>query len=120
MIYAVSAAFVAGGVYYTLNPRADKVENAAKEGAAEEVKDKAQGVTGKAAFTGGDQGFISLKLASVENVNHNTKKFRFEFPEGDQVSGLETASCVYTKYKSPDMEKAVLRPYTPVSDTGMV
>jgi len=72
----------------------------------------------KKAFTGGDQGFISLKLDSVEQVNHNTKKFRFELPESDQVSGLQVASALLTKYKGPEDAKATLRPYTPVSDEG--
>lgn len=45
----------------------------------------------KKAFTGGDQGFISLKLAEIEDINHNTKKFRFALPEEDMVSGL--AAC---------------------------
>lgn len=44
-----------------------------------------------AAFTGGDQGFISLKLDSVEEINHNTKKFRFALPDKDSVSGLAIA-----------------------------
>ncbi|KAI0995812.1 NADH-cytochrome b5 reductase 2 [Podosphaera aphanis] len=66
------------------------------------------------AFTG--QGFIDLKLDSIENINHNTKKFRFALPEKNQVSGLATASCILTKFKGPDMEKAVIRPYTPTSD----
>lgn len=70
----------------------------------------------KPAFTGGDQGFVSLKLAEVESVNHNTKRFRFELPEPDMVSGLPVASAVLTKYKGPADEKATLRPYTPVSD----
>lgn len=43
------------------------------------------------AFTGGEQGFVDLKLSSVENVNHNTKRFRFDLPEKDQVSGLDVA-----------------------------
>ncbi|KAF2091217.1 oxidoreductase NAD-binding domain-containing protein [Saccharata proteae CBS 121410] len=68
------------------------------------------------AFTGGDQGFISLKLESVEELNHNTKKFRFHLPEEDSVSGLHIASALITKYKGPEMEKPVIRPYTPVSD----
>ena len=72
----------------------------------------------KPAFTGGDQGFVSLKLAEVENINHNTKKFRFELPEPDMVSGLPVASAILTKYKGPNDEKATLRPYTPVSDEG--
>lgn len=70
------------------------------------------------AFTGGDQGFISLRLAEVENINHNTKRFRFELPEKDQVSGLHVASALLTKYKGPNDEKATLRPYTPTSDEG--
>ena len=45
----------------------------------------------KKAFQGGDQGFISLKLENIENVNSNTKKFRFALPEDDMVSGLPVA-----------------------------
>lgn len=71
------------------------------------------------ALTGGDQGFISLRLAEIENVNHNTKRLRFELPEPNQVSGLSVASAVLTKYKGPNDEKATLRPYTPISDEGM-
>ena len=43
------------------------------------------------AFTGGDQGFLDLKLSNVEPINHNTKRFRFELPDKDQVSGLHIA-----------------------------
>jgi cytochrome-b5 reductase len=43
------------------------------------------------AFTGGDQGFLDLKLSNIEVVNHNTKRFRFDLPEKDQVSGLDVA-----------------------------
>jgi cytochrome-b5 reductase len=41
-------------------------------------------------FTGGEQGFIDLKLKEVVGYNHNTKKFIFELPE-NQVSGLNIA-----------------------------
>jgi cytochrome-b5 reductase len=89
---------------------------------ASQTKDKAEDAAGsvdtKSTFTGGDQGFISLKLESVENINHNTKKFRFALPEVDAVSGLHIASALLTKYKGPEMEKPVIRPYTPVSDEG--
>ncbi len=81
-------------------------------------KAKAEGAAIKSAFTGGEQGFISLKLESVENINHNTKKFRFALPEEDQVSGLKVASALLTKYKGPEMEKPAIRPYTPVNDEG--
>jgi len=43
-------------------------------------------------FVGGDQGFIDLKLAEVSDVNHNVKRFRFELPDKDAVSGL-TVTC---------------------------
>jgi cytochrome-b5 reductase len=48
----------------------------------------------KPTFTGGDQGFIDLKLKEVLPYNHNTKKFVFELPEADQVSGLHVA-CTF-------------------------
>ncbi|KIX00810.1 uncharacterized protein Z518_09875 [Rhinocladiella mackenziei CBS 650.93] len=67
-------------------------------------------------FTGGDQGFIDLKLAEVLPYNHNTKRFKFELPEKDHVSGLHVASAVITRYKAPDQEKPVVRPYTPIND----
>lgn len=72
----------------------------------------------KPAFTGGDQGFVSLMLEKSELVNHNTKRLTFKLPEPDMDSGLHVASAVITKYKGPEMEKPVIRPYTPVSDVG--
>ena len=45
-------------------------------------------------FTGGEQGWVDLKLESVEEINHNTKKFRFALPDKDDVSGLEVA-CMW-------------------------
>lgn len=116
------AAILGVGGYLTLakNPeKAHAVAHKAEEkvkGAVEDVK----GATGssKKVFTGGDQGFVSLKLESVEDVSSNTKKFKFSFPEEDQVSGLQIASALLTKYKGPEMEKPVLRPYTPTSDEG--
>jgi len=68
------------------------------------------------AFTGGEQGWLDLKLESVESVNHNTKKFRFSLPEKDNVSGLNVASALLTKYQGPGDAKPIIRPYTPVSD----
>lgn len=77
------------------------------------------GGSAKKAFTGGDQDFVSLRLADVETVNDNTKRFRFELPEGDMTSGLHVASAILTKYKGPEDEKPTVRPYTPISDEGM-
>lgn len=106
----------AGYWYYNQGDNAAIVKGAAKDAEA-----KAKNVVGavpKSAFTGGDQGFINLKLESVESVSHNTKKLRFALPEDDQVSGLHVASALLTKYKGEGMEKPAIRPYTPVSDEG--
>ncbi|KAG5984351.1 NADH-cytochrome b5 reductase [Claviceps digitariae] len=110
LLFGAGGAILAGAGYFFY---AGSSSAAAAETAA---KAKEAAVPAKPAFTGGDQGFISLKLADIENVNHNTKRFRFELPESDQVSGLAVASAVLTKYKGPEDEKATLRPYTPVSD----
>jgi cytochrome-b5 reductase len=61
----------------------------AKEGAKEAV-DKVKAEPAKV-FTGGDQGFVSLKLDDIEIVNHNTKRLRFTFEDPDAVSGLQIA-----------------------------
>lgn len=118
MLYVAGAAVIGGAGYWYYN----QGDNAAiVKGAAKDAEAKAKNVVGagaKSAFTGGDQGFINLKLASVEDVSHNTKKFRFALPEEDQVSGLHVASALLTKYKGAEMEKPAIRPYTPVSDEG--
>ncbi|KAI1912897.1 NADH-cytochrome b5 reductase [Ophidiomyces ophidiicola] len=67
-------------------------------------------------FVGGEQGWVDLKLVDVQMLSHNVKKFRFEFPDSESVSGLHIASALLTKYKGPTDEKATIRPYTPVSD----
>lgn len=51
----------------------------------------------KPVFTGGDQGWVDLKLSAVEEVSHNVKKLRFELPDSESVSGLHIAcSSAYT------------------------
>lgn len=79
----------------------------------------------------------SLKLGSSEDVNHNTKRLRFEFPNEDARSGL-TLTCKFMmlceKLRSVvDFGSAsvlvmtwpqghmfpTIRPYTPVSRLGM-
>lgn len=90
----IAGAAAAGAAYYGYT--------AVSGGAAPASKKEEQNVPAKAgdrtaetaaskAFLGGDQGFVDLKLASVENVNHNTKRFRFDLPEKEQVSGLDVA-----------------------------
>ena len=51
------------------------------------------------AFTGGEQGFIPLKLEKSEDVNSNTKKFIFALPEAEQTSGLPIACRMITYYE---------------------
>ncbi len=90
MLAAVAAASAAGGYYYytqTSTPSVTELTSKAKAA----VKP-----SGNATLKGGDQGFVSLKLESVETVNHNTKKFRFALEEPDDVSGLKVA-CMWTR-----------------------
>jgi cytochrome-b5 reductase len=42
-------------------------------------------------FTGGDQGFVKLKLAKSEEVNKNTRHLVFEYDDPTAISGLSTA-----------------------------
>ena len=49
-------------------------------------------------------------------MNHNTKLFTFELPDPEGTLGLIINSCILTKYKGPDNEKPIVRPYTPISD----
>jgi len=109
MIYGIGALALAGGGYYYYS-------RGASISAAPSSSPAASTAPAKPAFTGGEQGFVSLVLDNVEVINHNTKKFRFKLPEDDNVSGLKIASALITKYKGPEMEKPVIRPYTPVSD----
>ncbi|KAL2755080.1 hypothetical protein ACRALDRAFT_1034719, partial [Sodiomyces alcalophilus JCM 7366] len=112
-LYAAGAIGLAGAGYYFLSGTRTAQKAEAK------IKDAASDLTGqppKKALTGGDQGWVSLLLEDVEIVNHNTKRFRFKLPEDDQVSGVHVASAILTKYKGAEMEKPVIRPYTPISD----
>ena len=57
-------------------------------------------------------------LDKIEDINHNTKKFRFKFEDSEAVSGLTIASALITKYQGEKDEKPTIRPYTPTSDEG--
>ncbi|CAJ2500429.1 Uu.00g032820.m01.CDS01 [Anthostomella pinea] len=110
LLYAVGGAAAIGGAGYWFisTPQGQKIENKAKDAIPSSGP-------AKPAFTGGDQGFISLLLKEVEIVNHNTKRFVFHLPEDDMVSGLKVASALLTKFQT-EGQKPVLRPYTPTSD----
>ncbi|PFH63456.1 hypothetical protein XA68_10049 [Ophiocordyceps unilateralis] len=113
LLYITTSSLVIATAYWYLD--FESTPKPAQQAAAK-AKQAASGGAAKAALTGGDQGFVSLKLTDVETVNHNTKRFRFEFPEDDMTSGLHVASAVLTKFKGPHDEKPTVRPYTPVSD----
>lgn len=85
-IYAGAIALTAAGGYYFWQQQSSV--NA-------ELKERSK------VFTGGDQGFVDLKLAGIEPVSHNAKKFRFEFPDKESVSGLHIACMVEAFFSSP-------------------
>ncbi len=103
------------GAWYLNSGKAEAIAPASKN---EEKAVPAKAATPLKVFTGGDQGFIPLTLDKVEDLTHNTKRFRFKFEEKDAVSGLTIASALITKFKGPEDEKPTIRPYTPVSDEG--
>ncbi|KAI1414910.1 ferredoxin reductase-like protein [Hypoxylon sp. FL1857] len=108
LLYTLGAAAVAGGGYYYF------ASGKGADSASAKAKEAVSGPP-KKAFTGGDQGFISLLLKDVQVINHNTKKFIFKLPEDDMVSGMAVASALLTKYQY-EGQKPVVRPYTPTSD----
>jgi cytochrome-b5 reductase len=113
----VVLAAVSGGYFWMRRGETPTGQAGAAPPSAEAQKIPAQNAQpAKAAFTGGEQGFVSLVLEKSEIVNHNTKHLTFKLPEEDMESGLPVASAVITKYKGPEMEKPVIRPYTPTSD----
>ena len=94
LLYAGIGAALAGTggyYYYTSNPQFGGAEGVSTS----EQSAKVLTPKGKT-FTGGDQGWIDLKLEHVEKVNGNVKKFRFKLPNEDDVSGLQVA-CKYSR-----------------------
>jgi cytochrome-b5 reductase len=86
-LYAgIAAAGLAGSYFYLRGNKPPGGLNAPVEEAKKMV-----GASGKKAFTGGEQGFVSLMLEKSEIVNHNTKKLTFKLPEEDMESGLPVA-----------------------------
>lgn len=63
-------------------------------------------------------GFHSLKLASSELINYNTKKLRFELPNKDQPAGLKLSSALLTLSFPNGGWKPCVRPYTPTNSLG--
>lgn len=101
---AAAAAAIGGGSYYFLRQPVQPVRKVAPPSAPSSsspvaFKDRppplaSDSKPSNSTFTGGEQGWISLKLESVEKLNRNTNKFRFSLPNPDDVSGLQIA-CRY-------------------------
>ena len=69
-------AFSAIAFYVSPGPKQRAILRAKAEEARAKVEGKAEDTRPKKPFfLGGEQGFVDLKLASVEDVNHNTKRF---------------------------------------------
>lgn len=97
MLYTgVGAAGLAGAYLFMRGGDAPTGQQGAAPPSAEESKIPASTGEVKKAFTGGDQGFLSLVLEKSEIVNHNTKKLTFKLPEEDQESGLPVACTLNT------------------------
>lgn len=64
-------------------------------------------------------GFHTLRLHSTEQVNHDTKRLRFELPDPNVPSGLSPTSALLTVTFPNDRWLPVARPYTPVNDLSM-
>ena len=109
-------AAISGGYFYMR--RSTPTGQAGNAPPSEEAK-KIPAVSDKAAksaFTGGDQGFLSLKLDKSEVINHNTKKLTFLLPEEDMESGLHVACtsarivpCQGLRYCKSQVDKLLIR-----------
>jgi NAD(P)H-flavin reductase len=58
--------------------------------------------------------FLPFELESVHEISHNTKLFRFKFPDQEQTAGLTICSCVL--FKVEINSTTIIRPYTPVDE----
>ena len=95
----LGAVALGGGYYYYAATDPAKGKKLPPPGEHKDDSDaQNKGKTPNSVFKGGDQGFVDLKLESVEEINHNTKKLRFALPEKDDVSGLHIA-CTWRLLK---------------------
>ena len=95
VVATVAAVAGAGGYYYSNQMGGNmSLPTAAPLNSKDDSGTQNKGKPANSAFLGGDQGWIDLKLESVEELSHNTKKFRFALPNEDDVSGLHIA-CMF-------------------------
>lgn len=62
------------------------------------------------------EGFHKLPLIMKQDVNHNTRFFRFGFEDKKQQLGLPIGQHLVFRAVTQEGEPPVSRPYTPVSD----
>jgi cytochrome-b5 reductase len=93
----VALAAVSGGYFYMR--RNGNAGDAPPSAEASKIP-ASTGQSAKVAFTGGEQGFLSLKLDKSEVINHNTKKLTFLLPEADMESGLHVACMLAWECKA--------------------
>ncbi|KAG2210286.1 hypothetical protein INT47_003271 [Mucor saturninus] len=101
LVAALVGAGILGGITY--NSSQTKILPVIEEKIQEKI----------AAFK--NDGFVSLKLAEIKPITHDTSLFSFELPKG-HVAGLPIASCVVVKH-AVEGGKPIIRPYTPVSES---
>ncbi|SCU86776.1 LAME_0D07624g1_1 [Lachancea meyersii CBS 8951] len=65
----------------------------------------------------GDGTWVDLPISKIEEVSHDTRRFTFNLPEENQLTGLITASALLAKLQTAKGNN-VIRPYTPVSDVS--
>ena len=82
---------MAGGAYYYVQQFPSSNGKAPHPSEENKMPMESKKPTANKTFLGGDQGFVSLKLENVEDINHNTKKLRFALEKEDDVSGLHIA-----------------------------
>ncbi|KAI9645856.1 hypothetical protein NHQ30_005292 [Ciborinia camelliae] len=89
-----------------------------KNESTENEHDMARGrpCSSKQRTRGGFGGFTSLKLISAQDVNHNTKRLRFEVPDANSLGTFKLCSVLLTFHKPTDALLPVIRPYTPIQD----
>jgi len=103
LLYTLLAAGAGGAAYYYY----PSLTGAAKEVAPKELPPAIPTFTGEP---------VELRLANVEQLSRNTKRYTFELPSPDHVAGMKVASCLVAIYQPPGADKPVIRPYTPVTD----
>lgn len=60
---------------------------------------------------------VTLQLESSEQVNHNTKRLKFQLPKSDDITGLPLTSALLTLTWPQGKWYPVPRPYTPISSS---